>query len=505
MKIAFVYPEYESLGIEYLSAVLKQHGHETKVFFDPILFQDSYFDMGGLARLFDYKKHIVGRIAQYGPDLVAFSVLTDFYGWAKGLSRQIKTRMDVPVVFGGIHSTAVPDYVLQEKSVDYVIIGEGEYPMLELVNAIQSKNIYPQIDNIWYRKGGLIQKTKIRHLIEDLDSLPFPDKDIFYREVCNSLDYIITTGRGCPYSCSYCHNSFTKKLYSGLGKYLRRRSPENVIEELEIGLKKYRMHSVTFQDELFTYDKKWLSEFSILYQSKIRLPSFCCVDPVSIDSQTVGFLRDINCYAVEMGVQSLDARIREDVLGRKYTNNDVALALKLLRRSGIECVTDHILGLPTEGPDSYTELLEFYRKNKANHVSVFLLRYYPNTDIISKSGLKNDDIDMINKGESFNRFTVCGNAGKEEVVAAKEVLMLLNLLPINLVKFCVLRRRYSLLLFFAKIYKVFLCANIFRFINRLIRWRKLIVPYHINAFRYLKYPLERIKISVMGLKKAGRI
>ncbi len=496
MKIAFVYPEYESLGIEYLSAVLRQHGHETRVFFDPILFKDSYFDMGGLAGFFDYKKHIVERIIRYNPDLVAFSVLTDFYGWAKGLSRQIKERMDVPVVFGGIHPTAVPDYVLGEESVDYVIIGEGEYPMLELVNAIQSKNKHPQIDNVWYKKDGLIEKTKIRYLIEDLDSLPFPDKDIFYREVCNSLDYIISTGRGCPYSCSYCHNSFTKKLYSGLGMYLRRRSPENVIEELESGLKRYKMHSVTFQDELFTYDKKWLSEFSVLYQRKIKLPSFCCVDPVSIDSQTVDSLKRINCYAVEMGVQSLNARIREEVLGRKYTNNDVAGSLKLLRYGKIECITDHILGLPTEGPDSYIELLEFYRKNRASHVSVFLLRYYPNTDIISKSGLKNEDIDKINKGEDFNRFTVCGSAGKEDFIMAKEMLMLLNFLPINLVKFFLLRRRYSFLLFIAKIYKVFLCANIFRFINRLIRWRKMIIPYHINAFRYLKYPLANIKIRL---------
>ena len=110
----------------------------------------------------------------YGPDLIAFSVVSDNFPWAVRLSEKIKKVFDVPIVFGGVHPTSVPEYVLKYSKADYVIMGEGEDAIVDLADNLAHSSICRTIPNVWAKDGDEIVKNDVRPLIEDLDSLPFP-------------------------------------------------------------------------------------------------------------------------------------------------------------------------------------------------------------------------------------------------------------------------------------------------------------------------------------------
>ncbi|HQO59180.1 MAG TPA: cobalamin-dependent protein, partial [Candidatus Omnitrophota bacterium] len=156
MKVAFINDSCERLGVEYISAVLKQHGHTVKLFADPQLFNDENFTIAPLAGFFDQQEELLVRVREFQPDLVAFSVVTDFYQWACRLARRVKAVMDVPVLFGGIHATSVPEKVLQQDCVDMVCRGEGEFALLDLVNNMEKGRRDYAIPNIWFKKNGAI-------------------------------------------------------------------------------------------------------------------------------------------------------------------------------------------------------------------------------------------------------------------------------------------------------------------------------------------------------------
>src|SRR3989338_11210607 len=213
MKIAFVNDSCERLGVEYISAVLKAGGHQTKLFVDPQLFDDENISIKPLARLFDYKKRLIRELKAYNPGIIGISVVTDFYQWACTIARMIKEELpDTPIIFGGIHPTSVTERVIKNDFVDMVCVGEGEYPMLELANSIEKGKIDHSIPNLWFKKDGQVIQNPIRPLIEDLDSLPMPDKDLYYSASPHfSQCYYIMASRGCAYSCSYCCHSYLKK------------------------------------------------------------------------------------------------------------------------------------------------------------------------------------------------------------------------------------------------------------------------------------------------------
>ena len=162
-KVVFLQQRAEEwLGVMYISAVLKSTGHECDIY------------VGALE-----KDDISEKALADSADIVCFSCLTSDYHWAIGKARILKDRSSVLTVFGGTHVTLNPEEVIQEPAVDIVCRGEGEYPMVDLVNAVEQKEDYSRIKNLWVKKEGEIKKNAIRDLICDLDSLPFPDRELY--------------------------------------------------------------------------------------------------------------------------------------------------------------------------------------------------------------------------------------------------------------------------------------------------------------------------------------
>jgi len=235
MRVAFVFQSFENLGVEALSAALTRAGHETALFFDPKLFDDTFYHNGFLSNLFDVRTKVIRDLVGWEPDVVAFSVLSDLYPWATNMARSIKEVYKAPIIFGGIHPTSVPDIVIQDQNVDYVVQGEGDETIVELVDYIADGASPADLPNVWSKVNGEIKGNPPRPLIRDLDSLPFPDKALYdHTFVKGTRIYTIMASRGCPHKCTYCNAALLKELYcEEKGSHWRARSVDNVIEELE--------------------------------------------------------------------------------------------------------------------------------------------------------------------------------------------------------------------------------------------------------------------------------
>lgn len=402
MKIALLCSEDFSLGAAHLSAYLKNKGHGVKVIFDPRQFNKSYLENNFLSAAFDRTDFILRDIAAFKPDLIGFSVFTSSYQWALALAGKIKQETCVPIIFGGIHPTLVPEVVISEDSVDMVCVGEGEEPLAELLGSI--KNVNYSIKNIWFKRNGEIIRNDVRPLRQDLDSLPFADRKDLYRQLPRSYSKypIILTSLGCPYRCTYCANNGLAQVYKDKGKYLRRRSPRNVLNEIKQLKEGYRPRYIIFMDDLFTFDLEWLRIFAPLYREEVGLPYSCLTHAKFLNSEACGLLKDSLCNIVLLGLQSGCQRIRKEVLERPEENEDYYEAVNLLKKFKIRFSLDNILNLPFDTDETIEESLRFYNELRPSMVHSFSLAYFPKAEIIDKgikAGLlKEEDRITIDRG-----------------------------------------------------------------------------------------------------------
>ena len=430
--------------MECLSAYLKQNGHETCLLFDPLLFGGAAFRIGFASRMCDFTEYLMEKCRRESPDLLAFSVTTDQYRWGLNLAARLKEHFSIPVVFGGIHPTSVPEYVIRNEVVDFVIAGEGEEALLQLVEGLQSGRIETSMPNLWTMRNGHPAGNPPRDLVRDLDSLPWPDKELFYSEVKGIATYTIMASRGCPYNCTYCHNNILRRMYNGRGKYLRYRSVDNVLAELTHA-SVYRKRSVVFDDDLLAANVQWLREFAPRYANEIGLPCFCWLHPSNTTDEVVNLLTLMNCQCVEMGVQSLNPGVRERYIHRKGDNGQIKRAIMSLKKAGISLVVDHIWGLPGEDKTDHENVIQFHTRYRPDKLFIFFLRHYPRLEINQLAGLKKEKLEDILKSTSSRPFTLMGDYATRELNQLSTLAILLQVLPPFLIRAIVRRRLYRYL------------------------------------------------------------
>jgi radical SAM superfamily enzyme YgiQ (UPF0313 family) len=450
MHVVFSYAAHENLGLEYLSACLKKAGHKTSLFFDPQLFDDKFIKVGALAKFFSLEKKIVNNIVKSNPDLVALSVVSGDLNWAYRIAKSVKEKINVPIVFGGIHPSSVPEKVLENDFVDYVIIGEGEEAIVNLADAIENKDSkkFSTIKGLAYKKMGKVLKNKLALPIKNLDILPFPDKELFYKAApFLTKEYTIVTRRGCLNACTYCHNSIWKSLYGVDCAGIRLRSVDNVMEELREAYDKYKFKKLRINDDIFTSHKDWLKEFAEKYSQEFDVPFWCYVSPSTINEETAALLKKAHCYQVSLGVQSINPQLRHKILHRYDTNEQIAVAINSLRKYKIRCITDNMIGLPGQSEDELLDLAKFYLKNPVDRICVYWLIYFPNTQIvdialnygnITKKQLKTIETEPV---ESAN--TIVNDFNNKKFIKYHLLLLATTILPQSLTGWIIKNRVYE--------------------------------------------------------------
>ncbi len=408
----------ENISIQVLSAILKKNGHQTTLAYDQALFDDkNYLFMPKIARFFDHKKTVIDQVLRSKPDLIAISVLTSTYQWALNITRRIKEIIDVPVVFGGIHPTTMPELVIDNDCVDMICIGEGDYALLDLCNSIENGKIEYSIPNIWFKKNGKIIKNKQRKPVEDLDILPFPDKELFIPHVKLSNCYLAVTTRGCPFTCSYCECSYQAHELKKLGvRRLRERSPDSVIKELKIMKDKINYKWVDFRNNTFTSTPSWVKEFLVKYKEEIAKPFRIFGHPATIDITIARMLKDAGCFSVQLGIESISPKVRREIMNRHETNEQILKAVSAMDSIDLPYSCDYILGVPTQNEKELKEAAMFFINRKSCYrISSFMLAYQPKVEI-NNVGLKYGDISVEElenmENGKHNHYLASGSIGK---------------------------------------------------------------------------------------------
>jgi anaerobic magnesium-protoporphyrin IX monomethyl ester cyclase len=343
-------------------------------------------------------------------------------------------------VLGGPHVTLAPESALISPNIDYGVRGECETMIAALAGAIHSRRRPHDLPGLIFRDNGRIIMNPVPELVEDLDSLPLPDKQLFERTVSITNDYMTMTTRGCIFNCTFCCNHAFKKNHPGQ-KYWRVRSVDSVIEELGAMLSRYRFRQVYFVCPLFPPDKNWVADFAEKYSKKIHRPFYCFGHINFFDREYASLLRAAGCKDIEFGIQTLNEEIRRGMLNRGETNEKLEEALSICGETGLHCDVDAILGLPGEKDEDYRQCIAFYSRFRAiRRVKTFYLTLFPGTDLLDRAielGLlprrAKEDIAAGNIGDYFHQRMVKSNIEEWKLDAFEKLLRLLPIAPKRLI------------------------------------------------------------------------
>ncbi len=432
-KVTFVYPDFESLGVEYLMAVCLQDGHE--VDFVHYHAEDPY--LGSKAKHIPF--HDIARtIADTRPHVAAFSCVTDNYQYQLQCAGVLKELMPhIITVFGGVHPTAVPEKLLKRPEVDCIAIGEAEKAFADFLREGGRNSAFDlpdgEIKGLIFKKEGSLVGEFREGPLPDLNTLPFPYKDPFFSSLRDSShEYRILTSRGCPYSCSYCFNPYLHKLRRS--RLVRQRSPANVNDELAWAKERHPLKHVIFVDDSFITNPEWIFEFCERYRREIGLPFSCFGTPASVNQRVAEALSSAGCVNMQVGTQSLSEELCREILHRKSDNAQIARAIQHLKRAGIMVQVDHMLGIPGDTLELQEESVRFFNKYRPSLVSVFWLTYYPKTPIVeiarSKGIVDEDDINNIEEGTRLTDESYLTGGSMRDAEPYYGISLLLNYLPI---------------------------------------------------------------------------
>ena len=373
MKVLLIYPnvthqEALSPGIGYISGWLKK--------------KKKNYDI----RLFDFTWgstviKCLKFIKDFKPDVIGFSISSFDFHFTKYLISEIREFSNALIVLGGVHPIVDPEQSI--KHADVICIGEGEQAFEELLEKIESHEDYSKIQSLWVKKGNKIFKNELRDLTQDLDIFEL-DRDIFdIKKYVIGRNYLLDVyaGRGCPYNCTYCINYYKRNLCEGKGKFIRMRTPENVIEEIKKLKIKYGIRNIDFQDDTFTHNRKWLLKFCDLYSKEVRLPFVCNARVETITEETAKALKKANCNGLLLGVESGSERIRKKVLGRQTSNEQIIKAFNLAHKYGIKTLSFNMVGIPFETIDDIKKTIQLNRIIRPTDIQTTILQPFPGTQL----------------------------------------------------------------------------------------------------------------------------
>ena len=364
--------------------------------------------------IIDREKNILDAIKRENPDVFGISSVTYEYANALQLAKQIKERFDIPVIVGGNHITIMPKSITSDFNVG--VLGEAE----ETVKLLLENNLekLENIDGICFKKNGDLVVNQRRKLIEPLDKIPYPARDLFNMKNHYTLprrsgsSYKMSratqmfTSRGCPFKCVFCSSSHFWQ------SRLRLFTPEYVIGEMKQLVENYRIDEISILDDLFASNKERLRKIvEYIKQEKINEKvNFHCLSRVDvIDKETIGLLKEMNVHQIDLGFESGSQRILNYLKNNTTTVEQNKRAIELAHSHGMNIHGFFIIGAPMETKEDMKMTLNFIKNNPINTVTLCVLVPYPGTGIWDEAkerGLVSDDMDwqklfVTPKGDNF--------------------------------------------------------------------------------------------------------
>jgi hypothetical protein len=330
----------------------------------------------------------VQKVREYAPDVVCYSTTTGMHQYYADVNRKVKEVLpDVLSIFGGPHTTFSPEFV-RTPGVDAICRGEGERAIVDLLNRLRDGRPIEDCENFWVkdRVTGEIHENPQRPLVQDLDSLGFPDREIVYDAAPIYRDSdrkVFVSQRGCPMPCSFCfHHAMKKKVYNARnGEYVRKRSVSHLLAEIAEVRAKYNLKFVHFVDDIFNLRNDWLDEFCERYPKEIGLPFDVILMANMTTEEHVMKLRKAGCVYARIAFEAANDHIRNEVFKKHTTRQQLLDAARWIRKHGIRLGSLNILGGPGGTIEDEIETIKLNVEAGVEHPMVSLMQPYPMFEI----------------------------------------------------------------------------------------------------------------------------
>ena len=370
-----------SLGLGYLAGVAEKKGHEVKIVDCTLEYSP---------------EKLKNLVKEFKPQIVGVTATTPTFNNAVKVTAILREIIpEAKFLCGGPHPTADPLNSLSSDIFDILVLGEGEETFIELLEHIKDDKPLDAVKGIAFKKNGQIHLTPPRPKIENLDSLPFPRRDLFpplkkysptpasYRKLPLA---VIMTSRGCPHKCTFCDRAV-------FGEKFRRRSVENVMAEVEEVLIKFGTKEIRFFDDNFTLDKEFCENIcKEMRKLRLKIPWTCLTSVKYADFGLFKLMRESGCWQVLFGLESGDDGVLKK-LGKGTTVEANRKAVLLARKAGLRVRADFLVGSPWETPSTLRKTVEFAKSLPLDFAHFNKFVPYPGTDIYRE---------LVSQGYSFN-------------------------------------------------------------------------------------------------------
>jgi anaerobic magnesium-protoporphyrin IX monomethyl ester cyclase len=366
----------QPLDIAYIAALLEKR-HEVRIIDAPAEGWKNLEEIDGTKyRQGLSNKEIAIRVKQWSPDVVGFTVV--FSGWWKFVYEIISAvksiNKDIIIVVLGLHPSTRPKECLANPNVDFVVIGEPEQTMFELVGVLEQKNLegIEKVTGIGFVKNGKTVITPPRPLIQDLDSLPFPARHLLpmskyfaavkenpLRGEIRKPWAMIITSRGCPYDCVFC------SIHPVMGKKWRGRNPQNVVDEIEHLVHTYKVKQIDFYDDNLTLNKKRMETICDLIVKKgldIEWYTPSGVRADTLDENLLRKMKSSGCQQIRIAPESGVQRVLDNIVKKNLNLKDVEKAVVLSKKVGIKVGCFFVIGLIGETKKDINETINYAYK-----------------------------------------------------------------------------------------------------------------------------------------------
>lgn len=348
-------PRFEPM-LGTLLTLLRERGHDLALL--------------GLAR-FDVAA-IKAALAKSLPQLIYADVSAVCTTAARRTFEYIQEHEFVPIVVGGEHATVDPAGALSLPGVHAAAIGEPDASLVTYLERLKDPAIGQVVQGVWLRDETGLARPELPSLVEDLDSLPLPERELFgYAEYVEKTGEIeIACGRGCPQNCGYCLTPMVAKMYADRGAWTRRRSAEGILDEIESLRGQFaEVRLVRFLDHAFALDRNWLTEFLSAYRGRCGLPFRCHLRANAVDEAAVSGLAAAGCKLADVEIISGSYFIRNEIFAMDLDEMQIRDAFDLLRNAEIRTRVIVYLGSPYDSEASLEDTRALLRRIKPDTVS----------------------------------------------------------------------------------------------------------------------------------------
>ncbi|MEZ4722599.1 MAG: radical SAM protein [Flavobacteriales bacterium] len=326
---------YPPLGMLYVSAWLEKQGYDNDVF-------DTTFSSF---------QDLCNKILETSPEVLAiYTNLMTKLNVLRLISfvRNQKELEQTRIILGGPEVKNHKENFLKHGA-DYLVLGEGEQTMFELVDSLKFQRDISVVEGIAYLRDGQVAVTPERSQMRELDQLPLPNRKKInlqryfdaWKEKHGTSAISINTMRGCPYTCKWC----SRAVY---GLSYRRRSPRHVADEMEWISANYEVDSIWFVDDVFTISHKWLKEFVTEINARGLVKPFECITRADrMNAEVIQLLKDAGCFRVWIGAESGSQKVI-DLMDRRVDVNQVRQMIIESQKAGIQAGTFIMVGYPGE-------------------------------------------------------------------------------------------------------------------------------------------------------------